>query len=65
MMRKLLERKRAIWTAMEVVFCRVPGNTETERKTEMLEQMEDMRNVEGSAKKLSNNQLWKKLKNFQ
>ena len=64
-MRKLLERRRAIWTAMEKVFRRAPGNTETERKVEMLKEMEAMRSVAGSDKKLSNNQLWKKLKNFQ
>ena len=50
---------------MKKVFPRALGSMETERKMEMLKEMEATRSFEGFDKKLSNNQLWKKLKNFQ
>lgn len=49
---------------MEKLFNGVSRNTKSERVAEMLPRMEAIRQVAGSMKKLTNNQLHDKLKEF-
>lgn len=64
-MRQLLRRRRAIWIPMQKMFDRAQGNTASQKETQMLQQMEAFRVVEGCDKKLSNNKLVQKLKGFE